>query len=560
MVRGLLCLLGVAMVTCNLVHELGTHEHQALVSLDAEPAQATSTQESIAADEISALADDVKKSLPVINVVADKDNTGSGRTWGQEAFQLVQHLESLHKKLMERNLALRRQLAAPDTGEGKKEPYGTVNGMIMDARSAPFKEVPNADACELKCSLDRKCKSFSYNKHKMECLISKVAMGYSPDSIFYAKAESVDGAQAYHMYPGLFEATQSQDPIQGVDRFACQVSCTKEGSRCGGYSYRQKTQLCSLTGEPIKYDKYWDYYEKPPREFKRGHPEDVNAEDKYDKLRRETNHFWKEFQYHKNANDKRKLIALKQKVDKVELRADAMESSLRAGSSSIVSLKARVQSLKRASATAVSASRDTQKELQKAMGVQGEHQIDLELVNEKVEKRQSEVLKEDPDFLEKGLVWDDDPKIKRYNEDAMEVKKEKAEVDAKVVLLKQDAQDSQKQVDETDKQQIEALTQAKKTEDSIKSARLEMKTLAAEAKDLQKVVDKEEELRSPPPTVMELPSVHSKQSWDSKADEAEAKAKIFFMTPAEKKIMEQKKRDGGSSSSKESVGDDELAG
>ena len=96
---------------------------------------------------------------------------------------------------------------------------------------------------------------------------------------------------------------------------------------------------------------------------------------------------------------------------------------------------------------------------------------------------------------------------------------------------------------ENDKRQIEAVTRSKTLEETTKAKKTELKLLAVKALELQKVLAKEEELSSPPPEEMDPPSLDSTRSWDQKADEAESKQKLFFMSPAEKRLMKKKLAD-----------------
>ena len=110
-------LLGAAVVACNLVHELGAHEQQAL-SLDPAPmvGEANGVHKSaaeVAEDEIAALAGDVRKKLPVVTIVQTKSASSGNRNWSKQAEVLVAALENLHVKLTQRNLELLTKLYEP---------------------------------------------------------------------------------------------------------------------------------------------------------------------------------------------------------------------------------------------------------------------------------------------------------------------------------------------------------------------------------------------------------------------------------------------------------------
>merc|ERR1711959_292593 len=106
-------------------------------------------------------------------------------------------------------------------------------------------------------------------------MLSALALGYSPDAVFYAK-NSDSPEMGYIMFPGMFEATQSSPAAEGKTKVECERGCSLDGAKCQGFSYREHNGICAYTSTPLDYDSAWDYYEKPPREFKRGHPAEVN--------------------------------------------------------------------------------------------------------------------------------------------------------------------------------------------------------------------------------------------------------------------------------------------
>jgi len=546
-------------VACNLVHDLGTHEHQSLVSLDGEASplvgettgaasagDGAKSANEIAADEISALARDVRNKLPVIKIAKEKKNTGASRAWASDALGFVNRLVKLHENLLERNLQLRADLMAPDLGENPVK-YGKVSGMKLTQKSGkPIQDIRNTDSCELKCSMDQKCKSYSYNPDEYKCVLSSTSLGYSPDSVFYAKAESTEGeAMKYRMFPGLFEASRNKNPLQGISQVACQLACTRQGHLCQGFSYRASRQACTFTQDPLEYDKYWDYYEKPPRTFALGNPIDGKADEEWDLLKRETEHFWKRFTYERALNDKKKITKLKNQVDAVMDKANSLETKLRAVQSQHSRTSVEAELLGRQSKQMENALRTASKQMMAAKGVVKERDIAITLANQKIENRKKEILDEDPEFHEKGLSMGDDELIRQYGDELIAARKKKAAAEEAEMNTQMEYDDAQGAIDDVDERQIAALVKTKNLAQTMKSSKVEMRNLARKALDMQKVMDKLDELVSPPSATMAPPSGHSALSWDAKADEGTAAAKLFYMTPAEKRaaMMRAKKLD-----------------
>ena len=320
----------------------------------------------------------------------------------------------------------------------------------------------------------------------------------------------------------------------------------------------EKQQLCAMTKEPIRYNKYWDYYEKPPRAAFSGLPQDVGYEKKWDHQRRESKHFWKEFQYEKTKNDKRKLLKLKNEVEQVAHRADTLEAKLRAAESSYTNAKIQSEQLVRSGKTQAHGLRAANKELVAAEGEHKEAKLTIKILNGQIQHRQKEILDEDPEYEESGKDFNDDAKIQYFNEQLVEHRKTAQEKYARVVATQQDYDDVQHALQENDKKQVEAVTQSKTLEEDIKAMKTELKLLAVKALELQKVLAKEEELSSPPPGEMDPPSLDSTRSWDQKANEAEAKANIFFMSPGEKRLLKMKEQAAAKAGAEATKGEDEA--
>jgi len=545
-------LLWVAVVACNLVHELGGQDTQPLTlepgPMVGETSGMRRSAADVAEDEITALAKDVREKLPVVTIVKTKGSSSGSRAWGKQAQVLIEAMEKLHEKVTQRNLELRRVLQTPGSPDKpKKQPYGKVNGVRLTVNSKSHKNVPNADSCELKCSLDRACLSFSYNTETTTCVVSNAAFTYSPEAVFYAKASNNAGkGSKFHMFPGILSVTGATAATQSAVRsteVGCKLKCIQLGEACRGFSFNAKKHLCSVSDQPIEYDKYWDYYEKPPRAHFAGHPKDVSNEVQWDYQRRKSAHFWKEFQYEKNKNDKRKLIKLKERVDKVADQADTLEAKLRDTESEYATAKVTAEKLTRSGKAQAHGLRASNKELSTAEGSLKEAKMAMTIVQDQIQKRKDEILQDDPEFEEKGKDFDADPMIVDLNEKLVQRRKNEQEATTKVFAAQQEYDDSQSYLRQNDKRQIEAVTRSKTLEETTKAKKTELKLLAVKALELQKLLAKEEELSAPPPEEMDPPSLDSTRSWDQKADEAESKQKLFFMSPAEKRLMKKKLAD-----------------
>jgi hypothetical protein len=529
---GLVLVFWVALVSCNLVHELAGVEDRAL--LVAEPDQTEDQKESIAEDEISALHNTVEKSLPSLDSYRAKTTAsiGNGRGWALEAKSMVEAAQKLNQELVDRNKALRVERSKPPAQGSAKLSYGKVSGMqvIEGAKQTP--SVPNSDSCELKCSMDLKCRSFSYNTKDQICSLSTAALGYSQDSVFYAKASG----GKWEMYPGLYETSRSRSLKVGTTRADCEMGCSAQGKKCAGYSFKSKTGTCSFAAEPLHYDASWDYYEKPPREHPHGHPSEVAAEDMNDLIARETAKFWTEFQHTKNVGDKKKLQRLEDSVQAIRTKAGNLAHKLRETNAIISTLDATRSKLKRMAFSAVNAYRTASDEQMEAQSAVGEKELILKLVNQKIQQRTQQI--------QKSMAPPAEDEEEAAERDTTQTLEDLLADDAKMTALKerqsrdqqelQNSQDvlqnrqraaaqAQVQAKETDRQNIITLTKLHNAKEKYKALKVSLKMAVTEALDVKKVIDREEKLLDPPESTLAPPSMHSQLSWDAKADEAEAK-------------------------------------
>merc|ERR1711937_912097 len=234
---------------------------------------------------------------------------------------------------------------------------------------------------------------------------------------------------------------------------------------------------------------------------------------------------------------------LKERVDKVADQADTLEAKLRDTESEYATAKVTAEKLTRSGKAQAHGLRASNKELTTAEGSLKEAKMAMTIVQDQIQKRKEEILKDDPEFEEKGKDFDADPMIVDLNEKLVKRRKSEQEATTKVFAAQQEYDDTQSYLRENDKRQIEAVTRSKTLEESTKAKKTELKLLAVKALELQKLLAKEEELSSPPPEEMDPPSLDSTRSWDQKADEAESKQKLFFMSPAEKRLMKKKLAD-----------------
>lgn len=448
------------------------------------------------------------------------------RAWNDEAKKIVEAVEKLHAQLLERNTALKIKESAPIVHLKEKLAYGHVKGLLLKDEATPQKMVPNADACELTCSLDLKCKSFSFNTVQKECLISTTALGYSPEAVFYAKT---DDGQGFRMYPGMFAPAASAE----ISKTAadCELDCTAQGHKCRGYSFKATTSECAMTSEPLHFDEEWDYYEKPPRAHVLGHKEDVAAEKMIDTQGREFGKFMKECNYDLAVNSKKKFNALQKKIDKVKVKTEQEIDHLRALKSTETGMKVRAESLTRALENAGNDFKTQNDEMTRAEGRLSRSKLSVQLVEGQLQERTLELQKE----LQKKIKNKDvpaDTKLSSLQESDLKTEKLTDRLtrarqafnvdDMEVTTLRKAAKDAQITAEHTAKKHIEALTDAQSTLEDMKAARVKLQTYQVDAKELTKVVDRESRSLVPPVEVLEPPSMHSLLRWDTKADEAAA--------------------------------------
>jgi hypothetical protein len=508
------------------VQELAGQELAELHTADPESAE---SQEEIAQDELSELAGRVKLHLPSLKALKKAGSGAPKRSWSVEAKAIMDALVTMNKELVDRNEFLRSEERRPKTDKDLAS-YGKVQGMYLSANAKKHENVPNSDACELKCSMDPGCKSFSFCATKRSCLIAPLALGYRPDSVFYAKQK---GSDEYVMYPGMFEAIKSSPVVHDKTLTECRTGCDTLGVQCAGFSFRANKGACAYTSESLHYDKEWSYHEKPGRQFEMGHPQEVNAEKTIDLQKRELDKYWRELSYDRKVNDKRKVIKLEKKINGIKDAAVNLVDELRVLKSTYAGVKAKVATMKRISKTAANALNNAVTEVTRAKGSLEQANVARALADEKVQKREQELTDQvdqnaelTPEDRSADLsdLMGSDAKLQRARSEQLTSHNHHQLCTQELLGAEKVLKGAQEQQDSMDKQTIVILTKLKNIEGEKTQKTNRLKSLIGKAKDVANVVRKEEELMTPPSSVLAPPSMHHQLSWDQKADEANANA------------------------------------
>lgn len=521
-----LFLFWLALATSSLVHELTGDEGAASLSQD--PDTEENKQESIAQDEISALVKAVKVNLP--EKLPDVPQDVGGRTWSQEAQTLVEAVEKLHRELTERNLKLRVKQLSPKKAEDAA-PYGKVKGLLIKENNKPFKRVPNAESCELKCSLDITCMAFSYNTDARECLISSVAMGYDPDVIFYAKKGANGG---YSMFPGMTETSEMRKPSVGKSKSSCELDCSGN-MNCKGYSFRKSNSACTLTDEPLHYDAEWDYYEKPHRSSKNGDAFDIRTHKETDALGITFRKFWADHEFNSKLTSKAKVLSFEAKMTAIKDKTIQSEDQIRMFKATLAGQNNAAEKLTRSVKSADFAVKQQGDGLVEAQGRVERSQLSLKLEQDTVLKRQALLEKRQPKPCAncyapaKSIkeVLNEDITLNEAKDKVISARQQLTNDEMNIERRTKELRDTKMSAVELTRKYILTLTSAKATEEDVKSAKLGLASLALEAKELTRLVDQEALNVVPPAAAVEPPSMEHLLGWITKNTKAEQNAKAL---------------------------------
>jgi hypothetical protein len=522
-----------AIATCFAMQEVSLQDSLALES--ALPAvdedQETEKKKEIAQDEISELAKDVEASLPKMEEQSNVVVPGKARRWHKEARELMTRLQTLHRNLLKRNWELRDALTKPSSEKKTMLPYGKIEGMLLRSNSKSMPNMPNIDACQLTCSMDRTCWSFSYNAGNKECLITPSSLGYSPDATFYGKGTNTDGRVTYHMYPGMLESTPAGKPILKTTKAACQLSCN-EVAACQGFSFRASNGACSKTHEKLSYDESWVYAEKPPRTWFNGNPKDVNYMKELDDSEGREVTFLKHFKYHRDVNDKAKTQRLHAEITKIQNKARATETETRALGTEILKEDSRVADNARAGHELLDHQRHlndkiTELEGKQDVAVSSIHLIRSELARFDVElkekRRESEkhLLQVDANGNKVKPVYQEPPERIAIKEKIAALQQGQVKLIQKKDELTTDLQDIHVAMSTNDMDQISILSHVKKAKEDYNNKKVALKLLATNAASVALIVDKQFNAEIPPAFIPIEPSAYM-DSWNDKTTKADA--------------------------------------
>jgi len=497
----------------------------------AEHDKAEESKAQIAQDEISTLGGQVVAALPEIKGESGVGSAPPKPRWHKDARAMMDRIQALHQKLQKRSWELSRKLSEPPKDEKQAVlPYKKIAGMFLRANSKMHENMPNVDACQLTCSMDQRCWSYSYNAGSKECLITPGALGYSPDATFYSKSQADDGTVKYHMYPGMFESNPMGEPLK-TTKDQCELSCN-EVAACEGFSYRENTEMCSKTGEKLSYNAAWMYAEKPPRTWKHGHPEDMKDLKEVDDSEGRSESFIKQFKFNRDTSGTRKAATMTARVNGMVTKSRASEVELRSLKTAIVSAEAKAAGLITTSSKLVDSGRAISTRVETINGRIKAGNNNIHLAQSEIsrimtkltadrKRQQAASLQIDKDGKKIKLEFDDPPVLKELRSNIQNMKLKQIEEAGKLEECETDQADLRVEIQHLDGHQIKALEALKKMKESFVSKRTALKMLVIDAKHVKKIVDKEFSFTKPPAFEPVKPGTYL-NSWNDKADAAKA--------------------------------------
>jgi len=432
--------------------------------------------------------------------------------------------QKLHQKLAQRNQRLIKKLDEPPVEEELAK-FAKVSGLVLREQTKTRKNMHNPDACQISCSIDRECKSFSYNSEEKVCLLSKRSLRYTPDSTFYAKQSKVTGGVVkYSMYPGLYADASAGMKTTDQTKEQCELACSQV-VQCRGFSFKESSGECARTLTKLDYDNKWDYYEKPARAHENGDPQDLAFHRDQDKLNERFNHFWGEYEY--NHRDMSKIVDLSKQADKIKADADALEPKMRADQLTMTRYDAKAADAKRRASRIVDLVRNTNKEYTEAKGDVQTAETELKLTSDKLDRLNEKIAKETAEMKKgKSLSPEEVAKAEakaRANGEAREkldedvtAKREtrdKAISRSKMLEARIASLEDEQRVN--DKDQLDALAQRKATHETYKGRVNKLKMLAIDAKQVKKLVDAEIK-KDVPPSFQPIDTSVYATSWNQK--------------------------------------------
>jgi len=127
-------------------------------------------------------------------------------------------------------------------------------------------QVKDRIGCENVCDEQEECRSFSYRAGDKRCLWSKYALHFDSKFSFHMKLTKMTDS-------GEMKATGKYKQFDNFgfhepgwrklvsDQGGCEDLCNKI-NRCGAYSYRAYDQTCQMSGDGVKFDTDFTYYER----------------------------------------------------------------------------------------------------------------------------------------------------------------------------------------------------------------------------------------------------------------------------------------------------------
>lgn len=480
-----------------------------------------------AQDEISALAKDVKVALPAVKERSPYDQPAALPTWNHRAKIIMDRYKALHQVLQARFTKLDKDVFEPQP-KAPSEAYAKVSGMAVREHSLKFDGVPNGEACQIKCSLERTCKSCSYNLKERVCLTSKIAMGYSPDAVFYAKSSSdlsKGGQTQYHMYPGMFEQLAMLKAKANTTAEECELECSQD-LNCMGYAFLEKTGLCAPSTAKLDYNPDFEYFEKPKRSHTFGDPVDIETQKKMDAVDADFKKFWYDFAHH--SKEERKVAYMESHARQISHKAAQSEKALRAELEAIHKAQTEASAIKRRGAQARDMLRLASQ--QEVDAVAGSKQAEMNLAGSenKLKDFMQRIAKEaqtraaDGSKEAKGSSLKKRREVEQQQENDIrsdiDAKREaKANAESKLDSARFGKADAESIVKKNDQDEVKVRVALKKHREAYKSEAEKLRLLAHDASQVKRLADKEQDFDLPPKFTPSEPSQYL-TSWDTKVE------------------------------------------
>jgi len=151
---------------------------------------------------------------------------------------------------------------------------------LMFTTLAKKVEAKNVEACEKICSTQAKCLSFSWVGKEQVCWWSIEKLRYNDDYMYAAKVETPsedEPDKKWNEMPGLRWNTPVEKTQYKVTYAECKDQCTEEGEACKCVTYKESTQSCARSSEPLPQNPAAKYFEKRTDKTDQAEQEAVNT-------------------------------------------------------------------------------------------------------------------------------------------------------------------------------------------------------------------------------------------------------------------------------------------